>query len=587
MKPRNFASSLLLLFFLMVSQAEASGYHVSGRILKPDDTPFDNSAVSFLLSVTSPDGQCTLYREQIINVNLAETKGRFSLSLGSGTRVFPTSPVATVEAVFSNKSLLNCEGGTTYTPALSDERLLKVSFFDGANWQSFSPDHVIKAVPYSTEAKEAQNASQVSGYTAPNLLRVDGGTVPSLTVAEATQLMNLANGSSSAYLKNETDPTVAAFAKQPLPACSNGNILTANGSTLSCVPAPAAASPLPTGTANQFLKYDGANWISSEITIGNITGLATSLNNKIDVSQMPASCGANQTLGFVSVTNTWQCNNININLSGDVTGATGATTVTRIQGVLVDTVAPSTGQVLKYDGAKWKAAADTTNAGTVVSVAAGTGLTGGTITNSGTLSLANTSVTPATYGGATMVPTITVDQQGRITAASNTSISFPTSLPPNGTASGDLGGTYPSPTVAKIQGKMVDVSAGYADGDSLVFDGANQKWVLRKRGCDSGWLLVDRGSQFCIKRLGMTGNFTQTLDNCSANKGDLCSAGQIINACKNGKMTVGEMTFINAVFGGATATAISCDTVGGAYGVNEYTITNTYMQYCCRPVNNN
>ena len=58
--------------------------------------------------------------------------------------------------------------------------------------------------------------------------------------------------------------------------------------------------------------------------------------------------------------------------------------------------------------------------GTVTSITFGTGLTGGTITNSGTVNLANTSVVPGSYGGGTVVPNFTVDQQGRLINAVNT-----------------------------------------------------------------------------------------------------------------------------------------------------------------------
>ena len=58
----------------------------------------------------------------------------------------------------------------------------------------------------------------------------------------------------------------------------------------------------------------------------------------------------------------------------------------------------------------------------VTSVATGTGLTGGPITSTGTISIANTAVTAAAYGSSYQVPTFTVNAQGQLTLAANTTI---------------------------------------------------------------------------------------------------------------------------------------------------------------------
>jgi len=59
----------------------------------------------------------------------------------------------------------------------------------------------------------------------------------------------------------------------------------------------------------------------------------------------------------------------------------------------------------------------------VTSIATGTGLTGGPITSTGTISIANSGVTAGTYGSSSQVPSYTVNAQGQLTASANISIS--------------------------------------------------------------------------------------------------------------------------------------------------------------------
>lgn len=135
----------------------------------------------------------------------------------------------------------------------------------------------------------------------------------------------------------------------------------------------------------------------------------------------------------------------------------------RVENLASAPASPVTGQIYYntgantfnfYNGTEWINLAE----GDVTSVVAGTGLSGGGVQGDVTVNLANTAVSAGSYGSATQVPGYTVDAQGRLTAASNTTIAVPS------TAVTDFTEAVQDVVGAFVAGTAAEVDVTYNDG---------------------------------------------------------------------------------------------------------------------------
>ena len=140
-----------------------------------------------------------------------------------------------------------------------------------------------------------------------------------------------------------------------------------------------------------------------------------------------------------------------------------------LQGRSVHTTAPTDGQVLTWNNAQSRWEPQTPSGGGTTFIALSD--TPGSITAD--------SLVAGNSGGSALE--FVTNLSGLNSKISDATLDTSTaSRPPSGSASGDLSGTYPSPTVSKLQGRDVSSAAPEDDGYVLTWDSTSSHWEPRE-----------------------------------------------------------------------------------------------------------
>lgn len=211
--------SLFITIFINLNLAWSAPNSITfqSKIVKPNGQPLEASSVSFRMTIADTVGSCVIFQEDFANRNMSGTSGLISLTLGSGTKIFPLGPMTLTE-VFNNYNspAFNCQGGGIINAGVSDRRKLILQFNDGSGWQTV-PAMDINSTPFSMQALVSH---KLGDYPAQDYLRP--ASLPSCVGGEALHF----NGASFTCVA-----TGGGSGSVTSVSSGNGDITITNGTT--------------------------------------------------------------------------------------------------------------------------------------------------------------------------------------------------------------------------------------------------------------------------------------------------------------------------------------------------------------------
>lgn len=401
------------------------------------------------------------------------------------------------------------------------DRFLELTI-DGA---TMSPRIALDSVPYAVRSTAAANADAVGGVTVDQLQ-------PKITGScnNGQHIQNITNG----VIVCESDS--AATGDITAVIATNGLVGGASAGD--------ATLGLMSCAAGQILKFNGAGW----------------------------ACGADNDSGDIT----------SVTAGGGLMGGgtTGAVTLS-----LVNTCA--TGQVLKWTGSAWGCSSDidTNSGGTITGVTAGTGLIGGGTTGNVTLSLPTTCGAGQLlkWSGTTWACATDTDTNSGGTITSVVAGAGLTGGGSSGAATLSVG----AGVGVVVQATTVGLDTAYTDGRYLMLTGGTMAGAINmngqrvtNRGCPASYVKV--GAAFCTEASDTAGlTFTGASNRCATLGAHLCSSPEVRAILASAAPTTDTLflDWIGAQDAVGTALYVSATTAESPDG-SRATSTSSYGRCC-------